>query len=351
MDVDPIAAAIADLGHDGLQPAVVDLDRPSAFAAHDVVMVFPWRARDVGVLTARQVDALERAALGEEVERSEHRCSSDGDAAPASVSEQVGRSEVPVSVDDQLLDSPARAGVLDNLVVETRSHLTMIPSLRRRVQRYWCLACIESTEPMPTYDATTALLVVDVQNDFADPHGTLYVAGGEQVVPFINQEIARAQQAGARVFYTQDWHPQSTPHFEKDGGIWPVHCVQGSWGAEFEPRLAIRGPVVQKGSNGEDGYSGFTMRDPVSGQTIPTPLADLLVAAGVTTIVLAGLATDYCVKWTVLDARQRGYPVVVLENGIRAVDLQPGDGDRAIEEMFAAGALLESRAAVSADDD
>jgi nicotinamidase/pyrazinamidase len=122
--------------------------------------------------------------------------------------------------------------------------------------------------------------------------------------------------------------------------------VQGTWGAEFQSELSIGGPVVQKGSNGEDGYSGFTMRDPVSGETIATPLGDLLATAGVTRLVVAGLATDYCVKSTVLDARERGYPVTVLANAIRAVDLQPGDGDRAIEEMFVAGALLESRAAV-----
>jgi nicotinamidase/pyrazinamidase len=202
---------------------------------------------------------------------------------------------------------------------------------------------------MATYDPTTALLVVDVQNDFADPKGSLYVQGGEQTIPFINAEIDRAQRAGARVFYTQDWHPESTPHFEKDGGIWPVHCVQGTWGAELHPDLVVGGPVVQKGSNGEDGYSGFTMRDPVSGATVPTALGDMLAAAAVTQLVICGLATDYCVKSTVLDARERGYPITVLQNGIRAVELQAGDGDRAIEEMFSAGALLESRAAVSAD--
>ncbi len=202
---------------------------------------------------------------------------------------------------------------------------------------------------MATYDPTTALIVVDVQNDFADPGGSLYVRGGEQTVPFINAEIGRAQQAGARIFYTQDWHPESTPHFQKDGGIWPVHCVGGTWGAQLHPGLSVGGPVVHKGSNGEDGYSGFTMRDPVSGATVPTELGDMLGAAAVTHIVMCGLATDYCVKSTVLDARDRGYPVTVLQNGIRAVELQPGDGDRAIEDMLAAGALLESRAAVTAD--
>ncbi|MDL2335820.1 MAG: isochorismatase family protein [Chloroflexota bacterium] len=199
---------------------------------------------------------------------------------------------------------------------------------------------------MPAYDATTALIVVDVQNDFADPRGSLHVQTGEQVVPLINEEIARALAAGARVFYTQDWHPESTPHFAKDGGTWPVHGVQETWGAELHPDLVVGGPVVRKGSNGEDGYSGFSMRDPVSGETVPTPLGDLLGEAGVTTLVVCGLATDYCVKATVLDGRDRGYPVTVLGNAIRAVNLAPGDGDRAVEEMFASGALLESRAAL-----
>jgi nicotinamidase/pyrazinamidase len=201
-------------------------------------------------------------------------------------------------------------------------------------------------ELMANYDPTTALLVVDVQNDFADPEGSLYVKGGEDVVPIINREIDQAKEAGASVFYTQDWHPESTPHFQTDGGIWPVHCVMETWGAEFHPDLLVDGPVVRKGSNGEDGYSGFTMRDPESGDTIPTPLADMLGAAGVTQLVIAGLATDYCVKSTVLDARAKGYPTTVIQNAIRAVDLNPGDGDHAVEEILAAGALLESRARV-----
>ena len=196
---------------------------------------------------------------------------------------------------------------------------------------------------MPDYDPATALLVVDVQNDFADPAGSLYVRGGEEVVPLVNVEIERVLAAGGHVVYTQDWHPPSTPHFEKDGGIWPVHCVQGTWGADFHPELTLRGPVVRKGSNGEDGYSGFTMREPESGETVPTELATVLGVEGVTRLVIGGLATDYCVRSTVLDARSHGYPVTVLQNAIRAVDLKPGDGDRAVEEMLAAGALLESR--------
>ena len=165
---------------------------------------------------------------------------------------------------------------------------------------------------MPTYDPTTALLVVDVQNDFADPKGSLYVKGGEQVVPFINAEIDAAEKSGARIFYTQDWHPESTPHFKKDGGIWPVHCVQNTWGAELPSDLVVGGPVIQKGSHGEDGYSGFTMRDPVSGDTDANGLGRHACRGRRTRLVLAGLATDYCVKSTVLDARERGYPITVF---------------------------------------
>ncbi len=118
---------------------------------------------------------------------------------------------------------------------------------------------------MIDYDEATALVVVDVQNDFADPAGGLAVAGGDEVVPVINAEIARARDAGAYVVYTQDWHPEVTPHFAKDGGVWPVHCVGDTWGARFHPDLEVAGPSIKKGSNGEDGYSGFTMRDPETG--------------------------------------------------------------------------------------
>src|SRR2546426_908035 len=95
--------------------------------------------------------------------------------------------------------------------------------------------------PEPAYDTTSALVVTDVQNDFASPGGTLYVAGGEEVVPVVNHEIERAPEAGAFVVYTQDWHPQHTPHFERDGGTWPVHCVPGTWGGDFHPGLTVKG--------------------------------------------------------------------------------------------------------------
>ena len=194
---------------------------------------------------------------------------------------------------------------------------------------------------MTVYRPEMALIVIDVQNDFADPGGSLYVAGGDHAVGFINDEIRAATDAGAFVVYTQDWHPESTPHFAKDGGIWPVHCVAGTWGAEFHPDLTVAGPAVKKGSNGEDGYSGFTMRDPVSGEETPTELESLLRDRGVDGVVVVGLATDYCVKATALDAVANGHPTVVLADGIRAVDLSAGDGARAVAEMALAGVSVE----------
>ena len=193
---------------------------------------------------------------------------------------------------------------------------------------------------MATYDERTALLVVDVQNDFADPSGSLSVAGGEAIVPRVNDEIAAARTAGALVVYTQDWHPPVTPHFSKDGGIWPTHCVQATWGARFHPRLEVDGEVVRKGADGGDGYSGFSVRNPESGETSPTTLESLLRGRGIDRVVICGLATDYCVVETVLDARMLGFPVEVLAEAIRAVDLHPQDGVRAIARMRDAGAEL-----------
>jgi nicotinamidase/pyrazinamidase len=189
------------------------------------------------------------------------------------------------------------------------------------------------------YDPRTALIVVDVQNDFADPAGSLSVEGGDRVVPAVNAEVAAARRAGAFVVYTQDWHPETTPHFAKDGGIWPVHCLAGSWGAELHPDLVIDGPRIRKGSNGEDGYSAFTMRDPVTGETSPTELEDLLRARGIEKVAVCGLATDYCVNATALDARRLGYPVFVLLDAVAAVNLSPGDETRALDEMRKAGCL------------
>ena len=152
---------------------------------------------------------------------------------------------------------------------------------------------------------------------------------------------------GAPVFYTQDWHPASTPHFARDGGIWPVHCVAGHVGrASCTPTCASRVPSSARASNGEDGYSGFTMRDPAE-------RADRAHGAGAacseprawSVSWWRGLATDYCVQATVLDARALGFAVTVLTSAIRAVDLVEGDGERALARMREAGAHPGARRA------
>jgi nicotinamidase/pyrazinamidase len=199
---------------------------------------------------------------------------------------------------------------------------------------------------MIEYGPRTALLVVDVQNDFADPAGGLAVGGAEAILPILNEEIAAARAAATFVAYTQDWHPPATPHFAKDGGTWPVHCVGGTWGAELHPSVVgDAGPSVRKGSNGEDGYSGFTMRDPLTGATVPTELDGLLRSHGIRRVVIGGLATDYCVRATVLDSIALGYETRVLVDAVRPVEVEPGDGERALAEMEQAGALLLRRAA------
>ena len=196
-----------------------------------------------------------------------------------------------------------------------------------------------SVRGMERYDASTALIVVDVQNDFADPAGSLAVAGAAAIIPRINAAIAAAADAGSTVVFTQDWHPEVTPHFAKDGGIWPVHCLADTWGAEIHPDVAVtaEAPRIHKGANGEDGYSGFSKRDPVTGETTPTPLDGLLRERGVERVVVCGLATDYCVNATALDAINLGYETFYLEDAVAAVDLEPGDGERATETMLDAG--------------
>ncbi len=189
------------------------------------------------------------------------------------------------------------------------------------------------------YDERTALLVVDVQNDFADPEGGLYVSGGDKIIPTINAEISRAAAAGATIVYTQDHHPEVTPHFAKDGGTWPVHCVAGTWGAELHPDLTVvDAPVVKKGTGGEDGYSAFSVRDPESGDEDSTGLDQMLRDQGIERVVVCGLAQDVCVKDTTLDASRLGYETTVLLEATRPVDLEPGDGQRAVDAMVEAGA-------------
>lgn len=189
------------------------------------------------------------------------------------------------------------------------------------------------------YDTSTALIVVDVQNDFADPEGNLYVPGGEEAIEFINDEIAKASDAGATVVYSQDWHPPSTPHFQKDGGIWPVHCVADTEGAEFHPDLEVihDSIIIKKGTGGEDGYSAFNLRDPETGDVTPTGLSDEL--KGIDRVAVVGLALDYCVKETAIDAAG-AYDTTLLADGTRPVNMEPGDAARAAAEMTSAGVTV-----------
>ena len=195
---------------------------------------------------------------------------------------------------------------------------------------------------MREYDARTALVVVDLQNDFADPSGSLAVAGAEAIIPAVNAEVRAASAAGAFVVATQDWHPESTPHFAKDGGIWPVHCVGGTWGAELHPAFELPpdAPRIRKGMNGEDGYCAFYMRDPVTGEEIATELIQMLRERGIERVLVCGLSTDYCVRETAIDSIGLGYETSLLADAVAAVNLQPDDGEKALGEMTEAGVTL-----------
>jgi nicotinamidase/pyrazinamidase len=187
------------------------------------------------------------------------------------------------------------------------------------------------------YDARTALVVVDVQNDFTDPAGGLAVRDAEAIIPEVNARVAACRAAAGLVVYTQDWHPEQTPHFVTGGGPWPVHCVRDTWGAALHPDLIVDGPIVRKGVDGADGYSGFSVRDPVSGDVSRTELGGLLEARGVERVIVVGLAGDVCVAATAVDAADLGFATIVPLAATRMVELAPGDGERAIARMRAAG--------------
>jgi len=176
-----------------------------------------------------------------------------------------------------------------------------------------------------------AVLIVDVQADFL-PGGNLGVQRGDEVVPALNRYLAAARRKGAPVFASRDWHPRDHCSFLAQGGPWPEHCVAGSPGAEFAPGLALtRDAVIISKATGKDtdAYSAFQ----------GTELAPRLRELGVKRLLVGGLATDYCVLNTVLDARKAGFEVLLLADAIRAVNVKPGDGERAETKMLAAGAV------------
>ena len=174
--------------------------------------------------------------------------------------------------------------------------------------------------------AQDGLIVVDLQVDFC-PGGALAVAEGDEVVAPVNGLL---EIPGWMKVATRDWHPADHASFEAQGGIWPVHCVAETRGAAFHPRMEagkVEMVVSKATTRDAEAYSGFD----------GTTLADDLREAGIERLFVCGLATDYCVKATALDARREGFEVVVVEDAIRAVNVNPGDGKKAIEEMRAAG--------------
>ena len=185
---------------------------------------------------------------------------------------------------------------------------------------------LEHWQPQPG----DVLLVTDIQNDFL-PGGRLAVAGGDEVVPVLNRYIDAFVAHGLAVFATSDWHPEGHCSFYAQGGPWPVHCVVGTPGAAFATTLKLPPDttVISKATlQDQEAYSSFHGTD----------LDSRLRAAGIRRLFLGGLTTDYCVLNTVRDARQLGYDVLVLADAIRAVNVLPGDGQRAEEEMASRGA-------------
>jgi nicotinamidase/pyrazinamidase len=195
-------------------------------------------------------------------------------------------------------------------------------------------------------EAGSALLVVDLQVDFC-PGGRLSVPDGDQVVPAINRYMELFREQGLPLLASRDWHPAVTSHFKDFGGIWPVHCVQKTPGAAFHPEMEI-GPdviIVSKGMDpGRDDYSAFQGVNE-EGTTLP----GLLESLGIRHLYVGGLATDYCVKETVLEGLRRNLHVTLLEDAVAAVNLKPDDGDDAIAEMVAAGAGITSLPLLSDD--
>ena len=197
-----------------------------------------------------------------------------------------------------------------------------------------------AARPAVPVETDHALVVVDMQHDFGDPGGSLYVRGAQEIVAPIADAIARTKAAGGLVVYTQDWHPRQTPHFADFGGLWPVHCLIDSPGAALLPGVPIAGPVVRKGSGPEDGYSGFSVLHLPSGQNRETELSTILDENGVMAITIVGLAGDWCVKSTAIDGVRLGYRVTVPLALTRFVELNPGDAAAAVEQMADAGVTL-----------
>lgn len=194
-----------------------------------------------------------------------------------------------------------------------------------------------SPEKRSSSPIRAALLVIDMQIDFC-PGGSLAVTGGDTIIPLINRYVTLFSQRGLPVYATRDWHPATTGHFSQFGGQWPSHCVQGTTGARFHPRLLLPDNVIIVSKGGDpqqDEYSPFQVTDAGS-----LTFAEQLKKAAVSHLYICGLATDYCVRWTALDALRLGFKVYVLKDAVKGVELTPGDSERALEEISRAGGTL-----------
>ncbi len=177
--------------------------------------------------------------------------------------------------------------------------------------------------------------MVDVQNDFC-PGGALGIHGGDKIIPILNRYIKFFERENLPIFVTRDWHPKVCKHFDQFGGVWPTHCIEESYGAQFHPELELprEALVMSKGMDPEeDSYSAFH-----AANSSGFVLANLLKSLGVTEIYIGGLATDYCVKYSVLDALKDGLDVFILTDAVAGVNLQPEDSSIALQEMVSRGA-------------
>ena len=200
---------------------------------------------------------------------------------------------------------------------------------------------MKASRKIPQPDGSAALLVTDIQNDFC-PGGALGVPGCDAIIPLVNEYVRLFARRGATVIATRDWHPPAHMSFAAQGGPWPVHCVQGSRGAQFHPGLSLLSGalIISKASDpNKEAYSSFE----------GTRLAERLRDLGITTVFVAGIATDYCVRNTVLDARRLGFQVVVLEDAITGIDASPGDCEKAVRDMREAGAVFTRAAELGLD--
>jgi len=181
--------------------------------------------------------------------------------------------------------------------------------------------------------AESALIIIDMQNDFM-PGGALPVKDGDKIIPVINKYISKFRKRNRPIYATRDWHPEKHISFKEEGGPWPKHCIQNTWGAEFHKDLKIsytEDIIIDKAYREDrEAYSGFQ----------DTYLDNDLRRRGIKRLFICGVATEYCVRATVLDALNLGYEVIILGDAIKGVELRPGDSEKALNEMIEKGAIL-----------